>query len=211
MNRIDRLHAVAADLRATSPRPRTARQLAEHFHVSPRTIRRDLTALRRSGVPVGRTPGGYRLDKSATLAPLNFTPAEAMAIALALGAVGPSPALRDTRSALRKIVAVLPPRAAARTRRLVTLSPPRYSPGQRRAAVAEVVQQAVREMHVLRIEYRDAWGGRTTREVEPIMLVASPYGWYLTGRCRLRQEARSFRLDRILRARLCAERVEAPG
>ena len=205
MNRIDRLHAVAADLRATSPRPRTARQLAEHFHVSPRTMRRDLFALRRSGVPVGRTAGGYRLDKSATLAPLSFTPAEATAIALALGAVGHSPALRDTRSALRKIVAVLPPHAAARTLRLVTLSPPKG-----RAPVAEVVQQAVRERHVLRIEYRDAWGGRTTREVEPIMLVASPYGGYLTGRCRLRKEARSFRLDRILRARLCAERVEAP-
>jgi len=209
MNRIDRLHAMAAELRATSPRPRTSRQLAEHFHVSRRTIGRDLTALRRSGVPVGRTPGGYHLDKSGTLAPLSFTPGEAMAIASALGAVGPSPALGDTRSALRKIVAVLPPRAVARTRRLATLSPPLYSPGQRRAAVAEVVQRAVRDMHVLRIEYRDARGTRSMREVEPIMLVASPYGWYLTGRCRLRREARSFRLDRILRARLCAERVDA--
>jgi hypothetical protein len=67
MNRIDRLYALVEELRAAGPRGRTARQLAEHFELSVRTIERDLSALGQAGVPLatkqGRT-GGYTLDRS---------------------------------------------------------------------------------------------------------------------------------------------------
>ncbi|WP_119731419.1 helix-turn-helix transcriptional regulator [Thermomonospora amylolytica] len=64
-------------------------------------------------------------------------------------------------------------------------------------SVAEAVRQAVQHRRVLRIEYVDVRGERTTREVEPQLLVAGPRGWYLTGWCRLRQDVRAFRLDRV--------------
>ena len=70
MNRIDRLYALVEELRAAGPRGRTARQLAEHFEISVRTIERDLSALGQAGVPLatrtGRT-GGYSLDRSMSL------------------------------------------------------------------------------------------------------------------------------------------------
>src|SRR5687767_15497251 len=87
MNRMDRLYAVVEELRAAGPRGRTAGQLAGHFEVSIRTIERDLSALGQAGVPLatkqGRA-GGYTLDRSMSLPPLNFTPREAAAIAVAL-------------------------------------------------------------------------------------------------------------------------------
>src|SRR6187399_1065395 len=87
MNRIDRLYALVEELRAAGPRGRTARQLAERFELSVRTIERDLSALGQAGVPLatkqGRT-GGYTLDRSMSLPPLNFTPREAAAVAVAL-------------------------------------------------------------------------------------------------------------------------------
>ena len=87
MNRTDRLYALVEELRACAPRRRSARELASLYEVSARTIERDIGALQQAGVPVyadaGRC-GGYTVDKSLTLPPLNFTPAEAVALAVAL-------------------------------------------------------------------------------------------------------------------------------
>ncbi len=87
VNRIDRLYALVEELRAAGPRARTARRLAEHFEVSVRTIERDLSALGQAGVPLATKQGrgvGYALDRSMSLPPLNFTPGEAAAVAVAM-------------------------------------------------------------------------------------------------------------------------------
>jgi predicted DNA-binding transcriptional regulator YafY len=77
MNRIDRLYALVEELRAAEPRGRTARQLAEHFELSIRTIERDLSALARpasrSRRSSGARAGGYTVDRSMSLPPLNFS------------------------------------------------------------------------------------------------------------------------------------------
>lgn len=61
MNRTDRLYALTEELRRVAPRARTARQLADRFEVSVRTIERDLSALQQSGVPIWAStgPSGY--------------------------------------------------------------------------------------------------------------------------------------------------------
>ncbi len=108
MNRTDRLYALVEELRAVAPRPRSARQLAERFEVSRRTIERDISALQGSGVPIyaeaGRC-GGYVIDRTLTLPPLNFTAAEMVAIAVSLAREEYTPFAAATRSALRKVLA----------------------------------------------------------------------------------------------------------
>ncbi len=108
MNRTDRLYALVEELRAVAPRPRSARQLAEDYEVSTRTIERDILALQESGVPIyaetGRR-GGYAIDKTLTLPPLNFTAAEMVAIAVSLAREENTPFAAATRSALRKVLA----------------------------------------------------------------------------------------------------------
>lgn len=111
MNRTDRLYALVEELRAVAPRPRSARWLATRFEVSTRTVERDISALQQSGVPIwvslGRT-GGYALDRSRTLPPLNMTPGEAVAIAVALHRLDDTPFHAAARSALHKLLAVMP-------------------------------------------------------------------------------------------------------
>src|SRR3954469_14178159 len=113
MNRIDRLYALVEELRAAGPRGRTARRLADHFEVCVRTIERDLSALGQAGVPIatrtGRA-GGYSLDRSMSLPPLNFTAAEAAAGAVALSRTDHVRFARDSPTALQKIVAAMPER-----------------------------------------------------------------------------------------------------
>ena len=109
VNRTDRLYAIVEELRASAPGSRTARELAELYEVSTRTIERDVLALQEAGVPIrgaaGRR-GGYSIDRARTLPPVNFTPAEALAIAVALaGDAGPFAAAG--RSARNKVLAAM--------------------------------------------------------------------------------------------------------
>jgi len=111
MNRTDRLYALVEELRAVAPRPRSARQLAGRYEVSTRTIERDILALQESGVPIyavtGRC-GGYVIDKTLTLPPLNFTAAEMVAIAVSLAGVEGTPSASAMHSAVRKVLAAVP-------------------------------------------------------------------------------------------------------
>jgi predicted DNA-binding transcriptional regulator YafY len=204
MNRIDRLYALVEELRAAGPRGRTAAQLAGHFEVSVRTIERDLSALGQAGVPLatkqGRT-GGYSLDRSMSLPPLNFTPREAAAVAVALSGSKHLLFARDARSALHKIAAAMPDHALAEayaTAEKVRLIVEPIS--QPAAEIGETVWRAVREGHTLRIGYTDVGGLETERVVEPQHVVVGPNGSYVTAWCHLRRDDRVFRMDRITRA-----------
>src|SRR5437763_17168760 len=108
MNRTDRLYALVEELRAVTPAPRSARWLAQRFEVSARTVERDIGALQQAGVPIyaepGRT-GGYVLDRTHTLPPVNVTAGEAGAIAVALEGVRGTPVEEAARAELRKGVA----------------------------------------------------------------------------------------------------------
>lgn len=215
MNRTDRLYALVEELRAAGPRGLTASRLAARFEVSVRTIERDLSALGQAGVPLatrqGRT-GGYSLDPAMTLPPLNFTAREATAVAVALSR-GTADAVfaREARSALQKIVAAMPARAlaeaqaaAAKVRLIVPTVP---DPD---AEVAETIWRAVHHGHVLRIGYVDVAGVESERLVEPQHVVMAPGGAYLTAWCRLREDDRIFRLDRIMRAERTADVPRGP-
>src|SRR5215831_4678027 len=86
MQRTERLFALAEYLRGRRTGV-TAETLAERFEVTVRTIYRDLDALRSAAMPVAAERGrggGYALDKSYALPPVNFTAREA-ALLIAMG------------------------------------------------------------------------------------------------------------------------------
>lgn len=86
MSRTERLFALAEYLRGRRTGV-TAETLAERFDVTVRTIYRDLDALRAAALPLAAERGrggGYALDRSYSLPPVNFTAREA-ALLVALG------------------------------------------------------------------------------------------------------------------------------
>jgi predicted DNA-binding transcriptional regulator YafY len=215
VNRTDRLYALVEELRAVAPRPRTARQLADRFEVSTRTIERDLLALLEAGVPIHATTGpggGYALDKARTLPPVNFTPEEATAIAVTLATQGPAPFASAARTALHKVVAAMGEDEAAAARDLtarvqLVSQPPVTFP------IPRAVEDALVRGRVVEIGYADRYEHVTDRSVEPIGFVGVGNRWYLVAWCRLRGGERTFRLDRVRSARVTDEAAPArtPG
>lgn len=200
MNRTDRLHAILEELRRAGRSGRTSAQLAARFEVSPRTVKRDVSALQQAGHAVratGGPGGGYVLDQRATLPPLNFTPGEAVAVAIALGRNPDLPFRVDGRSALAKVLEAMPPEARRRAESLgarvwVRTRPPAAS------RVVRVLERCLADGTAVVLDYVTRDGRRTEkRRVDPIYLGVDDGAWYLFGWCHSRGAGRTFRVDRI--------------
>jgi predicted DNA-binding transcriptional regulator YafY len=88
-------------------------------------------------------------------------------------------------------------------------------PSGRRAEIAVDVARLrrwIREERKVRLTYRDLREVLTERTVRPMALAFYPPVWLLLGWCELRQDFRSFRVDRIEASRFLDEHYAAePG
>jgi predicted DNA-binding transcriptional regulator YafY len=209
MNRTDRLYAIVEELRARSPRSLRARDLADRFEVSARTVERDILALQEAGVPIWsqRGPrGGYALDPRRTLPPLNLTAEEAVALATALAIAGPMPFAEAARRARLKLAAVMVPSDTEQAQALadrIRIAPRETAP----PTVIRAVEDGILRRVVLQLDYEDRFGANTQRAVEAHGLFSSQSGWYLIAWCRMRNGPRVFRLDRINEASATDESI----
>lgn len=211
MNRLERLYAIQEELRRRAPAPVSASTLARRFGVSRRTVERDLTALRSAGLPidgdVGRA-GGYRIERPHGNLLFSLGPEEVVALLLATRAAAGMPFTAAATTATQRLLDALPGSTRVATdelrQRIRAASP---TAPHVRPSVSRAVEAAVRDRLVARIEYVDAAGAATRRDVEAHGFYGGVDGWYLIGWCRLRDAGRIFRLDRIGRATLRRERA----
>jgi predicted DNA-binding transcriptional regulator YafY len=214
MRRADRLFQIVQMLRAR--RVTTAAQLARALEVSERTVYRDVRDLVLSGVPIeGEAGVGYALPKSFDLPPLMFSKQEIESLVLGARLVkswSDAELAEAAGSALVKIEAVLPERLRSRIDE-ITLFAPNYR-GEPRAFAANLpaLRGAILERRKIHFAYtrRDAASSRRT--VRPVGLFFWGYNWTLTAWCELRDDFRSFRVDRIAELALQGETFEPePG
>jgi len=195
----------------------TGPELAERLEMDVRTVRRYITHLQDVGIPIesniGRH-GGYRLRPGFKLPPLMFTEEEATAIMLGLLGtswleIGQSSVAIE--GALAKVSRVLP--FAARER-LNAMSAHLFfsSPQQVRPDISLVLTltEAIAQQQRIAMKYRSHSDQMTHRNVEPYGIIGWNGHWYLVGYCCLRQDYRTFRLDRIQKATMLAETFERP-
>lgn len=203
MNRLERLLSIALMLSAR--RRLRADDLAGQFSVSVRTVYRDIRSLQDAAFPVVGTAGdGYRLPSETLLRPVAFDPDEAETLAMGaqlLDAVV-DPLLKGRlQSAMAKLEAVLTPQAIQRMEgvreRLV------IEPRSKISGPLAVLLEAVNNRQIVSITYDGiARGKKTKRQIEPLGLVRYANVWLVPAYCRLRQDLRTFRADRIIRIRL---------
>jgi predicted DNA-binding transcriptional regulator YafY len=179
--------------------------LAERLEVTHRTLRRDVDRLRTLGYPVDSTSGmagGYRLGVGGELPPLLLDDDEAVAVSVALRTAAggtvtgmEEPALR----ALTKLEQVLPSRLRDRVAGLHAFIVPLANTGPTvDLKMLSVVASACRDHERLLFEYRRHDGVAADRTVEPSGLVHTGRRWYLVAWDAMRDDWRTFRVDRIV-------------
>lgn len=199
MKRAERLHALSEMLRRSGTRGVSAERLAREFEVSVRTVKRDLDTLENSGAPIWSRPGpggGYGFAKGATLPPVSLSPAQAVALMVAISAASDAPYADLAGAGVRKIMDVLDPKTRAQAdelaHRIWVNSPPASS-----RSIRSAIEEAMAEQRVLRIRYRSQEGTTTARDVEPVLFASTSGRWYLVGWCLLRDAMRWFVVSRI--------------
>ena len=200
MSRTHRLFQLMQALRRL-PKPVTAEILSDEMNVSIRTMYRDIDALRGLGAVIDGEAGfGYTLIEDAALPPLGFEDDELEALVLGLRdvAVIGDPALaRAAESALAKIQSRVPPSQAHRLEHAI-LDAHRYYRPEPPTIDVGTLRQATWDELVVHLHYRDVNDKETRRDVQPLGLVYMDNSNVLLAKCRLRDDFRVFRLDRIL-------------
>jgi len=194
-------------------------ELARRLEVDRRSIRRYITMLQDLGVPIEgmRGPtGGYRLRPGYKLPPLMFTDQEAVALTLALMAMPRLGLAVDPAAisgALAKLERVLPIPARERVQavqEVIALSPVSPAP-EAESNLVGLLSYAARICQKVHIAYRSSVGGTTERTIDPYGVVNLGRRWYVACHCHLRDDTRTFRIDRISSAVLLEERFDPPA
>ena len=201
MRRTERLFALAEYLRGRRTGV-TAEALAERFEVTVRTIYRDLGAERGPG-------GGYALDRSYSLPPVNFTAREA-ALLVALGAQASSMRLlpfTDTlESALDKVRAALSTSAQRELlERLAELTFIDVPALPIKKSVRAALERAWFERQPLSITYVDGNLIQSTRRVRMLSVLMNRRETRIDTVDLDTDERRHFRLDRIEGAKVISD------
>lgn len=213
MRRADRLFQIVQLIRGR--RLTTADFLAERLEVSVRTVYRDVAALQQQGVPIDGEAGvGYRMKAGFDLPPLMFSKGEAQALVAAVrlsqrqldeGLAG------EAEEALGKILAVLSPAARAAAESLAVYAPHAGLDAATRERLARL-REATESRQKLSLLYRDLGDADTQRTVRPLACFFWGPVWTLAAWCELREDFRSFRVDRIRKLELLDERFrDEPG
>ncbi|MGI9413673.1 MAG: helix-turn-helix transcriptional regulator [Hyphomicrobiales bacterium] len=198
MRRADRLFEIIQILR--SKRLVRAKDFAEKLEVSERTIYRDIADLVATGVPIDGEAGvGYVLRGGFDLPPLMFKEQEIEALILGARIVeswADAELAEAAGNVISKVEAVLPERLQRHMSETALLAPSRHYFEPIAFEVGEL-RRALRRKCKIHFSYRDAEARGTERTVRPLAVAFFGPVWLLAGWCELRQDFRSFRLDRI--------------
>lgn len=179
-----------------------AKELADMFEVSVRTIYRDIESINGAGIPVVTYQGanggiglmeGYRLDRNL------LTERELADIFTALQSVSSYGGGEHTML-MEKISSVIPPSQTAAFRSKTTQMIVDFSPWGLQGPLEDrliLLKAALEQSTAVSFDYVNAEGHVTRRSVDPYTLVLKGQAWYLYGFCTGREDFRLFKLLRM--------------
>ncbi|MDR1563926.1 MAG: YafY family transcriptional regulator [Oscillospiraceae bacterium] len=180
-----------------------AKELANMFEVSPRTIYRDIDAIIMAGIPVHGTVGlggGFEIMPEYKVDRKVFSAADLSAILMGLSNLPNIARGNALINALAKVKSFIPAESAKdielKANQIhIDLSP--WIGNRNIQTYLELVKTALQKSKLLSFEYSDRYGNKTARTAEPYQLVLKSTHWYLSGYCHKRKDFRLFKLSRI--------------
>ncbi|MDE5943077.1 MAG: YafY family transcriptional regulator [Clostridia bacterium] len=187
-----------------SKRKMTARQLADKYEISARSVYRYVEELNVCGVPVdverGRY-GGISIPDTFRLPSYYFTREEYAATVNALGAMASQMNDKSILTAMDK----LQRRQKAEKRELsicgnILVDGGNWWGGNKFSEKMKVCEQAVNESKSLIIDYISRSGEHSKRVIDPHLLIFKQNIWYVYAFCHTKQTFRTFKIGRIKNA-----------
>lgn len=184
----------------------TAKELAERFEVSTRTIYRDLDTLSGAGIPIYTSKGSgggiklldeFKLDKSV------LSEREQSEILMGLqvlkGARYP-----DTSEVIGKIGSLF----NRSEYDWIQVDFSQWGSNVEEQDKFVTIKTAIMENRRITFEYLSSYGEKTLRKVEPVRLIFKGQSWYLQAYCLLKEDYRTFKIMRMRTIQITAEYFE---
>jgi predicted DNA-binding transcriptional regulator YafY len=210
--RLTRLTSILTQLQ--SKKLLTAQYLADRFDVSTRTIYRDMKALEEAGVPIYTEEGkGYALMDDYRIPPVMFTENEANALITAEQLIlknKDASFIKEYSEAITKIKAVLKHSVKDKAELLANRIEIRQNTeNEKTSDYLSILQFTLTNFVLVEIKYIDENDNISTRIIEPFAVFSTKENWLLIAKCRLRNDFRMFRLDRIQSLKVLNEKFES--
>ncbi|MEO0357236.1 MAG: YafY family protein [Pseudomonadota bacterium] len=196
MRRAERLFRLVNEMRSRGVC--TGDALAQQFEVSLSTIYRDIAHLQASGLPIDGAAGvGYILRPGFDLPNVTFTHDQIDALAVGLSYVEglDDPVLSSAAQEVRAKIQATLPNPEHRT----LADAPFYSVANEAPCSSDIahLRKAVRNHQIVDISYTNGQGSMSKRSLRPILMWHMSNTWMVSGWCELRQDFRTFRMDRM--------------
>jgi predicted DNA-binding transcriptional regulator YafY len=182
----------------------TARELAEHFEVSLRTIYRDIEKIGEAGVPIaaaGGKGGGYCIMKNYTLNNLFFNKKEIEPLIAVMDNLkflfGNNPQFNDI---VLKFETLRNSEIQEYTKLSIDMS--HFSMENELREYLLLINRAIEDNRILEFDYINRKMEYLKRIVEPIQIEFTSGQWYIIAFCRRRKDYRKFKLVRIKNMKL---------
>ncbi|WP_245955015.1 helix-turn-helix transcriptional regulator [Fontibacillus phaseoli] len=189
----------------------SAKELAERFEVSVKTIYRDMETLNRAGIPVMAVQGisgGFEIMDRYKLDRHLVSQGEVSSLLAAIQGVTQAMEDRTYSDLQEKFKTLLQPADKSVWESKGGSLVFDFQPWGQGPAVKQKVtllRQAVQDKHLAKLSYINQDGTENARIVEPSALVMKGSAWYLQGYCRMRGDFRMFRLSRVTELSLLPE------
>lgn len=175
-------------------RTMTARDLADHFEVSIRTIYRDIDVLSQAGIPIYTSKGkggGISLMDHYVLNKSLLTPKEQENILTSLSSMQ-----LMHHDEEEKIIQKLGSIFQKNPIDWIEVDFHDWSL-QEQQTKFDIIKAAIFEMRCLHFHYINLQGEKSERTLEPYKLIFKGQAWYVWGYCQERKAARFFKLSRM--------------
>jgi predicted DNA-binding transcriptional regulator YafY len=181
----------------------TAKELAERFEVSVRTIYRDIDTLSAAGIPIYASQGkgggislldDYILNKSI----LSENEQNEILFALQSLTATQNP---ETDKVLSKLSSLFHKDTVNWIE--VDFSP--WGSNKNQTWQFTILKNAILSQRIIEFDYLNSSGQKSTRRVEPLKLIFKVRAWYLQGFCLSRNAYRTFKISRMSNIQMMPE------
>lgn len=180
-----------------------AKELADMFEVSTRTIYRDVESISMAGIPIHSTSGvggGFEIMEKYKIDKNTFSEADLTTLLIGISSIPDAMKNKDFINTHTKIKRLIPTEKIESTNlqtEQIHIDFSRWMGNRNLEPHLNTIKMALKENKVLSFEYINHSGNKTTRQVEPYQLVLKNSQWYFHGYCYKRNDFRLFKLTRL--------------
>ena len=181
----------------------TANELAAHFEVSKRTILRDIDTLTTAGIPIytmqGKGGGISILDRF-VLNKTVISESEQQQILFALQGMSATQHI-ETESILSRLKSLF----EKSDRDWIEVDFSRWGNSATDRTKFDSLKNAVINERAISFNYSSSYGETTIRKAYPLKLVFKSKSWYLQAFCLLKNDYRTFKINRMMSVKMLAD------